>query len=281
MQFYLSLHFIYRISMFNVNSSFYQFLTGLQDKLQVEFDLKALAEHTCLLSAEGLSLNIVYYLCGSIQRMRVASDVRCIHVDEDIWVTQPDLLLNRIAALAGRARRIHARDTVVARIDKAVAMAFQQEHHLQVALPGKYRYGLFHKGELVAVAILSGGRKMDGKPEDYRSFELLRFCHKQGIQVVGGFSKLLESFQQDFNPGDIMTYADKDWSDGSSYRKTGFAIMGETAPQLFWVDSGTKKRYYDSTLPTDMTGKAPYDLEKAGYMPVYNSGSIKLVKTLF
>ena len=280
MQIYLSLHFIYLIYMFNVNSSFYKFLMALQDKLQVEFDLKALSKHTCFLSAEGLPLSIVYYLCNSVKRIPVTSDTRCIHVDEDIWITQPDLLLNRIAALAGQAKRVHARDTVAARIDKPVAMAFQQEHHLQVALPGKYRYGLFHEGELVAVAIFSGGRKMDGKPEGYRSYELLRFCHKQGAQVIGGFSKLLDCFQQDFNPGDIMTYADKDWSDGSSYRKTGFSIVGETEPQQFWVDSGTMKRYYNGTLPAELIEKAPQDLEKLGYVPVYNNGSIKLVKAI-
>ena len=274
------MHFIYLIFMFNVNSSFYKFLTALQDKLQVEFDLKALAKHTCLLSAEGLPLTIVYYLCNSMKRIPVASDTRCIHIDEDTWITKPDLLLNRIAALAGQAKRIHARDTVVARIDKSVAMAFQQEHHLQVALPGKYRYGLFHEGELVAAAIFSGGRKMDGKPAGYRSYELLRFCHKQGVQVVGGFSKLLDYFQQDFNPGDIMTYADKDWSDGSSYRKTGFTIISETEPQRFLVNRGTMKRYYNGTLPAELIDKAPQDLEKLGYVPVYNSGSIKLVKTI-
>jgi len=264
--------------MFNVNSSFYMFLSVLQDKLQAEFDLKALSENTCFLHADGLPINIVYYRCGSNKRIPIASENRCIHIDEDLWATKPDLLLNRLAALAGRARRVHARDTVAARIDKPTAMAFQEEHHLQVALPGKYRYGLFHEGDLVAVAVFSGGRKMEGKPEGYRSYELLRFCHKQGIQVVGGFSKLLDAFQREFQPGDIMTYADKDWSDGNSYRKMGFAIVGETVPQVFWVDSRTMKRYHESTLPPDIAAQSSDERRRLGYYPVWNSGSLKLVK---
>ncbi len=263
--------------MFQVNSSFYTFLTALQDKLNVAFNLEALSEEACLLYPEDGGIRVVYYRCGARQRFPVAGDGRCIHIDEDLWVTRPDLLLNRIAALVGHAQRVHARDTVVARIEKRFALAFLQEHHLQVALPGKYRYGLYHDGELVAVAVFSGGRRMADKPSGYRSYELLRFCHKQGVHVVGGFSKLLDAFQGDFNPGDIMTYADKDWSDGNSYRKMGFTLAGETGPQLFWVDPRTMQRYYERTLPPAIRAMQADGRVAAGYVPVCNSGSIKLI----
>ncbi|MFC7525273.1 hypothetical protein ACFQRK_15025 [Parapedobacter sp. GCM10030251] len=267
--------------MFNVNSSFYQFLTALQDKLDTEFDLRALSETACLLSATNKTpVHIIYYLSDSDKRIQLDVDARCIHIDEDLWINRPVLLLNRIASLAGKARRIHARDTVAARIDKSVAMAFQQENHLQVALPGKYRYGLFHSGDLVAIAVFSGGRKMNNQPDNYRSFELLRFCHKQGIQVVGGFSKLIDAFQQEFHPGDIMTYADKDWSDGDSYRKIGFMIVGQTEPQQFWINTHTKQRYDEHTLPEEIKNASLPMRKKLGYTPIYNSGSIKLVKVL-
>lgn len=267
--------------MFQVNASFYRFLSALQDKLKCEFNLMALSEKVCLLYPERDGIRVAYYLYGAKQRVPVGGHGRCIHIDEDTWLTRPNLLINRIAALFGQTQRIHARDTVVARIEKHVSISFLEEHHLQVALPGKYRYGLYHQGDLVAVAIFSGGRHMADKPADYRSFELLRFCHKQGVHVVGCFSKLLESFQRDFNPGDIMTYADKDWSDGSSYHKVGFTIAGEIAPQVFWVDGHTMRRYYESTLPPEIKDKSARERVEEGYVPVSNSGSIKLVKALY
>jgi len=266
--------------MFNVNSSFYQFFSAVQKKLDIEFDLRSLSETACLLSANEAPVSIIYYQYSSDRRIHIHTDSRCIHVDEDLWISRPDLLLNRIAALTGKAQRIYARDTVAARIDKRVAMVFQQTHHLQVALPGKYRYGLFHKGDLVAIAVFSGGRKMNDRPDDYRSFELLRFCHKQGVQVVGGFSKLIDAFQQEFHPGDIMTYADKDWSDGDSYRKIGFTIVGETEPQRFWVNTKTKQRYDEHTLPQAIKNADISVRQSLGYAPLYNSGSIKLIKAL-
>lgn len=264
--------------MFLVNASFYMFLSALQDRLKLEFHLKSLSESACLLYPEGEEIHIVYYLCGAGRRIPGDGNGRWIHIDEDIWITRPDILLSRIAALMGQVPRIHARDTIIARIEKRIALSFQQEHHLQVALPGKYRYGLYHNGELVAVAVFSGGRRMAGKPADYRSYALLRFCHKQGVQVVGGFSKLLDGLQRDFAPGDIMTYADKDWSDGRSYGKTGFKKVEETEPQLFWVNRLTMQRYYERTLPLEIREKANHERSEAGYVAVYNSGSIKLVK---
>lgn len=263
--------------MFLMNGFFDAFRLALQERLKRTFRPKKHSDKVCLLYMEGGGLCVVYYRCGAGQRIPVAGDGRYIHVDEDLWATQPRLLLNRIAALMGHAQRVYARNTVAARIEKRVALSFLQEHHLQVALPGKYRYGLYHDGELVAVAVFSGGRRMANNAPDYRSYELLRFCHKQGTHVIGGFSKLLDGFRRDFHPGDIMTYADKDWSDGSSYRKVGFARMGETEPQCFWIERHTMQRYYERTLPPDIRAKPAPEREAAGYVAVHNGGSIKLV----
>ncbi|MGV3763512.1 hypothetical protein [Parapedobacter sp.] len=263
--------------MFALNGPFYTFRSALADRLTLPFYVAVLSERVGLLYPEDEKLHIVYYACGAERRIPMPGGGKCIHIDEDLWATKPQLLLNRIAALMGQAKRVHARNTVMARLEKRVALSFLEEHHLQVALPGKYRYGLYHDGELVAVAVFSGGRRMIDKPADYRSYELLRFCHKQGLRVVGGFSKLLDGFQRDFNPGDIMTYADKDWSDGSSYHKLGFTAVGETAPQLFWVDRRTMQRYYERTLPPEIAATLPEDRPAAGYVAVRNSGSIKLV----
>ncbi|MEC3878044.1 hypothetical protein [Parapedobacter sp. 10938] len=263
--------------MFGLNGSFYTFRSALANRLTLPFHAEMLSEKAGLLYSDEERLCIVYYAVEAEKRVPMTCIGRCIHIDEDLWATRSQLLLNRIAALMGHAQRVYARNTVVARVEKRVALSFLQEHHLQVALPGKYRYGLYHDGELVAVAVFSGGRRMAEKPTDYRSYELLRFCHKQGVHVVGGFSKLLDGFRRDFNPDDIMTYADKDWSDGSRYRKLGFTEVGETAPQLFWVDMRTMQRYYERTLPSEVAAMLPDERPTAGYVAVHNSGSIKLV----
>ena len=39
-----------------------------------------------------------------------------------------------------------------------------------------------------------------------------------------------------------MTYIDKDWSQGNSFRKAGFELAEETKELWFWVDPITHKR---------------------------------------
>ena len=262
------------------SSAFKAFLAALALRLGKPVGHCCAAHGIWLLSAEHLPFQIVFYTLHPYRsRIKSTPGMRSIHIDEDQWLLQPELLLNRLAALAGYAQRVYARDTVAARIDKQAATAFLEDHHLQVALSGKFRFGLFHNGEMVAAAVFSGGRRMRDKPEDYRSFELLRFCHKQGVHVVGGFSKLINAFRHVFNPGDIMTYADKDWTDGNSYQQVGFIKAGETAPQLFWIDHHTFVRYHDRTLPAIVKDEAAAQRLDAGFIPVYNSGSIKMVRS--
>lgn len=233
-------------------------------------------------------LHLLFYGAKATERIPHEAETgqHTIHLDSDLWVHKPEIILSRINAKLGLARKIHARQTQVARIDKAQAMNFQMTHHLQVALPGKYRYGLFLQGELVAVAVFSGGRKMKSLSAELRSFELLRFCHKTDLIVVGGLSKLLRSFEKEFSPGDIMTYIDRDWSDGKSFERIGFEKAGDMPPQEFWLDSRTHQRYTAFDLPEpapslekrtaeeDGTAK----LEEPHWIQKENAGSLKMIK---
>lgn len=195
-------------------------------------------------------------------RQAVHPELQTLHIDVDLLQSSKQKVIHRIQGMLGLGERIFARDTVAARIDKKVALEFQEEHHLQVALPGKYRYGLYHEGDLVSVAVFSGGRRMQEENEDYRSFELLRFCHKDSRHVVGGISKLIDKFASEFHPSDLMTYADLDWCQHSSLEKIGFIPMGTKAPQTFYVEKGVR---HNQPVPK-MTD---------GYL-VSNSGSLKL-----
>lgn len=175
------------------------------------------------------------YMPGALRREE-ENNYPVIHIDYDQLCSAPEKIINRLKGQHGLGKRVYARATVVARIDKRVALAFQEEHHLQSALPGKYRYGLFYQGDLVSVAIFSGGRIMRQERLGYRSFELIRFCHKSDTLIVGGLSKLLKAFIKDFSPQDIMTYADRDWSHNhSSLQTIGFEIIKVVAPQRFAI----------------------------------------------
>ncbi len=205
---------------------------------------------------------VVYIYFPGTERLLNLHELPIIHIDIDRIINQSTTIIYRLKGLHGLGQRIYARKTVVARIDKRVATAFLDEHHLQGAMPGKYRYGLFYEGELVSAAVFSGGRIMRDISSEYRSFELIRFCHKGDALVVGGISKLIKAFIADFNPQDIMTYADRDWCSDSSLERIGFQVVGNLDPFTQSIKNG--KRVLS---PSDHSG-IDYS--------VANLGSIKL-----
>ncbi|MGA0557030.1 hypothetical protein ACO2Q8_10290 [Larkinella sp. VNQ87] len=221
---------------------------------------------------------------------------RLIHLWEDVWQQKPAIVLSRLRALAGVSERIPARLTEVRRIDRPTTARFLEEHHLQVVTQSKYKYGLFlparyfrvlspgflgeHASDpelLVAVATFSHPRTMVRNGTPCRSVELVRFANHWNCTVVGGLDKLLKAFTTDVRPDDIMTYADRDWSDGRSYQKLGFEQREATEPQTFWVRPGEWQRFYPHHLPDGLTEA---ELPAHGFVPVYNSGSLKFLKVL-
>lgn len=248
------------------------FINELASKLHLPFTRKDDKSH---IRVDFYTINVVVliYLEAQTTRFKLPN-LRTIHVDIDLLISNSTKIIKRLCSLLGKGIVIYARETVVARIDKKNSLDFQTEHHLQAALPGKYRYGLYLNGELVSLAVFSGGRRMNDMHVNYRSYELLRFCHKSGYRIVGGLSKLIKAFQKDFTPGDIMTYVDIDWAQDSNLKTLGFVEKGETEPQSFWVNGSTRIHISNTEHLTRLQSEYPN-----GYIKK-NSGSKKLVITL-
>ncbi|QEC53125.1 hypothetical protein EDD80_10490 [Anseongella ginsenosidimutans] len=203
---------------------------------------------------------------------------RLIYIWEDQWQHSRAAVISRMAALLGTCKRIHGRETTMQRVNAMTALNFIKDNHLLVPLKGKYRFGLFYKNELRSLAVFSGPRQMKAKGENYRSFELLRFCHSRMHLVTGGLSKLLWSFAEAFRPQDIMTYVDLDWSEGKAFLKNGFMPSGKLAPQVFWINPEEGIRYSPKRLPSAFVNATAEKLHEAGYYRICNSGSLKFIR---
>lgn len=130
-------------------------------------------------------------------------------------------------------QRVYARNCIVRRIDKTSAASFLSEHHRLGATGGRYRYGLFVQrstgeaeltlpvGSMVAVAVFSNARRWTKSERRISSYEWIRYASLPQITVVGGMSKLLQSFVDEVKPDDIMSYAAME-DGGEVYQKLGF-----------------------------------------------------------
>ncbi len=209
---------------------------------------------------------------------------RLIHLWEDVWCAKTEVVKSRLLALLGRSTRIHARLCQVQRIDKHTVDKFLTSNHLQVSTNAKFKYGIFIKpsyftryqqvlspySSLVAAATFSAARTVHREGQPYRSVELIRFANLCGCTVVGGLDKLIKAFINEHHPDDIMTYADRDWSDGRGYEKVGFQRVEVTPPQPFLLDIQNQIRHYPKRL---------HDIP-SDWISIENAGNLKYLLDL-
>ena len=198
-----------------------------------------------------------------LQAKYKSAEIKLIHLWEDVWLSRPFQVVARIESLLGLNTRIHGRKTKVQKITKPIADHFINQNHLQGAVNSRYKFGLFEREDLVAVATFSALRNMN-HTENYKSAELIRFAVKAGYSVTGGLSKLISHFLVLQKPTDIMTYADRDWSSGEAYSKLGFLLTATIAPKQFSLDQNFNRSLIkDTSVAADEV--------------VFNTGSLKFI----
>ncbi len=183
--------------------------------------------------------------------------------------TMPEKVLAMLQSKLGLNTVVFARNCSIKKIPRTEAENFLERYHLMRYTQSAFNYGLYYKHELLAVAAFSKGRKMDRLPDAQRSFELIRFCCKSGVTVTGGLTKLIKNFVVEKQAGDIMTYVDKQLSDGRSFLRAGFKKAGESAAVEFLIHRTTYERKY-------YTGEA---VDNNQFYRCTNLGNLKLIYT--
>lgn len=194
------------------------------------------------------------------------------------WFNKNEIVLSIICSKLGQNKRVFARNCEAKKVTKQEAEKFLNQNHLLGFKTAYFKYALYNQQEMVAIATFSKGRKMNRLESNKRSFELISFCCKKGESVIGGLSKLLKAFVTDLQPGDLMTYIDKDWSDGSAYLNLGFKIHSETEPQSYVFDTTNFEKYQFDKLPKNIF--IALQSNNQNLEIVKNSGNLKLVYTL-
>jgi hypothetical protein len=178
--------------------------------------------------------------------------VTLIQVFEDEWKNLRPQVEGRIRAALGKCSTVGARKCIVGNVPKKVASTFLKTHHTQGAKTAtNMAYGLFHEGELVALATFGKARFNNS------GYELLRYCSIG--RVAGGISKLVTAFRRDHPGVDIVSYADLRWGSGDSYGKAGFTLDSITEPDYWWADCAKVERISRYKLQAHKTGMSEKD----------------------
>lgn len=150
--------------------------------------------------------------------------IQLISVWEDDWrddIKQgivKSMLLHKLGISA--KERVYGRKCVLKVVDSSTARDFCNFNHIQGFTPGSLYLGLYDgKNELVALSIW---RKLKD------TLYLDRYCTSS--HVIGGLGKMLKyakTYTQSLSLSHIVTFSDKEVSDGGLYEKLGFSVDKE------------------------------------------------------
>ena len=216
----------------------------------------------------------------------ISKGIRLINIFEDEWFEHTAICKSKIKSLLNLNAKIYARKCDIRIVGHREAFYFLNDNHLQGSIPSKHNIGLYYNNELISIMTFGNLRKNLGSTSKEGAYEMLRFCNKMGYNVIGGASKLLHFFIERYNPEEIISYADRRWSDGNMYKKLGFTEDSITQQNYFYVFPNGQKRINRFSLrknilvkkfgcPANKTEKEY--CEKMGFYRIYDCGCLKYV----
>lgn len=209
--------------------------------------------------------------------------IRLIHIFEYEFDHNREGIEQYIKNLLGKYDVIQARNTRVETIDKNEAKEFLSIYHIQGYATASINLGCYFNDSLIGVMTFD-------KPRFNSNFEyeLIRFCWKDNIRVIGGANKLFSKFIKEYNPSSIITYSDISKFFGYTYDKLGFRRTEVTDPSYVWVNGanlGVLSRYDTQkdklvSLGLDVYGQTEDEImHNIGYLKIYNCGNFKFIWT--
>lgn len=211
--------------------------------------------------------------------------IQLYHFFEDEILYKKDIVLSMINNKLHKNKIIHGRKCIIQNISSIKYSNFLENNHLQGNVNTKIKIGLYYDNELVSVIGFSKKRKVLGSKSIDGEYELVRFCNKLNINVVGGASKLLKYFIKNYNPNNIIFLADRRYSNGDLYEKLGFNLVSETKPNYFYFKMSKNKlhRYRRFKYRKDILVKQGYDPNKTEreimlerkFLRIYDCGNLK------
>lgn len=150
--------------------------------------------------------------------------IRLIHIFEDELIYKKEIVKSNIIKLLNinKLNKINSSDCLTLKVSYNDAKTFLETNSIEESKEFDTSYGLYHDGELVSIMCFNGN-------------EIVNFCDKVNVNVIGGFGKLLHYFISNNRPKSVICSIDRRWNDGSELEKLGFKRYGETEPSFTYV----------------------------------------------
>lgn len=166
-------------------------------------------------------------------------NIKLIVLFEDEWIHKKDIVKSMINNFLNKNSTLYARKCTIQQVNNKQKTAFLEKNHIQSNCISSINLGLFYDTELVSLMTF-GARSISRKA----TLEMLRFCNKINLNVVGAGSKLFRHFIDNFEHTEITSYCDKRWFSGKLYEKLGFELDHISKPNYWYFLLDEQKRYH-------------------------------------
>jgi len=172
-----------------------------------------------------------------------------------------DIVKSIIRNKLGFSQRIFARKCSLQMVAPHISKLFFKDNHLMGAGRG-YTYGLYFENKLVSA--------IQVKRRHHHTYEISRFASLKGLNIVGGFSKLV-SYVEKQHPIEILkTFIDRRYGVGNYLYNMGFQKEA-MHPSFQWVIGG------ETVHRMQFPNQTGYD---HGAFKIWDCGQIAMAKTV-
>lgn len=158
-----------------------------------------------------------------------AKGIDLLHITDWEWNNKNQIVKSILMSKLELNNRIFARKCKLQLVNPKEERDFLNQYHIQGYIASNMAIGLYYNNELVSV--MSVGKSRFSK---LSSYELLRYCTKSNLTIVGGGSKILKELQKTYPT--FVSYCDLSKSSGNGYKQMGFTFVKDTGPGYFWTD---------------------------------------------
>jgi len=195
-------------------------------KLAIEFNGNFYHSYNSLLSENRYKHKLKSDMADKI-------GISLIQINSHEWKHKKELIKSMILhRIKESDNRLYARKCDIIQINDKTCSDFFKQNHISGHRSGKVNYGIYYNNNLVSCINFIESKQ--------HTWEIIRYATIQNTIVIGGLSKLLSKFINNYKPRIIYTFVDRRYGNGNGYLKAGFKYIKTTNPGYIYLDSNCR-----------------------------------------
>jgi len=253
------------------------------DLFFVDYNL-AVEVNGCYFHSEKFKPSPTYHLEKTEECLQAG--ITLLHFWDTELLNNWDQVINIInSKLKILSNKIFARKTIIKVLLHKEKHWFVENNHIQGDINSSINLGLHDKnGNIMMVATF--GKARYAKQGTGIKYELLRMCSLKNTQIVGGASKLLTYFKNNYMSDNdtLLSYSDRRYSVGNVYTAVGFTLIRYSSPSFFYIDrsgnyAGSRYQWQKHLMKDKLSNyiqdlPASENMKLHGYLKVWDCGQL-------